>query len=124
MEQYQKEAKEKWGETQAYQTCEDKTAHYTQAQWAQIHREMDEIMFTFARYCKEGISPESLPVREQVSRWQQFMTKYYYDCTPEILRALGRMYGADPRFRENIDKYGPGTAAFLSEAIENFCQST
>ena len=46
----------------------------------------------------------------------------YYHCTDEILAGLGQMYVADERFRNNIDKHGAGTAAFIREAIDNFCR--
>ena len=120
MDQYQEEAKKRWGDTDAYQTYEDKTAHYTQAQWADIQGKMDAIMTTFARYSQEGLAPESLPVQTLVSKWQQFLNQYYYDCNHEMLGALGRMYCADPAFRENINRYGPGTAELLSAGIEIF----
>ncbi len=122
LENYQEEVQAKWGSTQAYQESEDKTAHYTKEQWAQIHQEMDAIMVKFARYNQDGLAPESLPVQELVAKWQQFMTKYYYDCTLEILSALGRMYAADERFRNNINRYGVGTADFLSAAIKCYCK--
>jgi hypothetical protein len=32
------------------------------------------------------------------------------------------MYVADERFRENIDRHGEGTAAFLSAAIAAYCK--
>jgi hypothetical protein len=32
------------------------------------------------------------------------------------------MYVADERFKENIDKYGEGTAEFASEAISSYCR--
>ena len=35
---------------------------------------------------------------------------------------LGKMYVADERFKNNIDKYGDGTAKFASDAIEVFCK--
>lgn len=122
MDKYQEEAKGKWGETKAYQESEDKTAHYTKEQWARIHAEMDAIMMTFAQYSREGLAPESLPVQTAVSKWQQFLTKYYYDCTKEIFSALGRMYAADERFRDNINRYGVGTAEILSAGIAFYCK--
>lgn len=122
MNQYKDEAKNKWGDTKAYQECEDKTAGYTKEQWAEIQGKMDAIMNTFAQYSRDGLSPDSLPVQTAVARWQQFLTQYYYDCTKEILGALGRMYDADPRFRENIDRYGTGTASLLSKAICKYCE--
>jgi hypothetical protein len=35
---------------------------------------------------------------------------------------LGQMYIADERFKNNIDKHASGTAAFICEAIEVYCQ--
>lgn len=122
MNRYQDEAKEKWGSTQAYQESEDRTTHYTKEQWVQINKEMDAVMMLFAQYSRDGLAPESIPVQEAVSKWQQFLTQYYYDCNREILSALGRMYAADERFRENINRYGAGTAELLSAGIAVFCR--
>ena len=44
----------------------------------------------------------------------------YYACTDEILVGLGKMYVADERFKNNIDKYGEGTAEFATEAIATY----
>lgn len=35
----------------------------------------------------------------------------------QILAGLGQMYVADDRFRNNIDRHGEGTAAFICGAI-------
>ena len=35
-----------------------------------------------------------------------------------FLAGLGKMYVADERFKNNIDKYGEGTAEFAAGAIE------
>lgn len=48
--------------------------------------------------------------RSQISRW-------FYDCSYQIHRGLGEMYVSDPRFTQNIDRYAPGLAAYLREAI-------
>ena len=54
---------------------------------------------------------------------QNHITENYYTCTNEILAGLGKMYVADERFKNNIDKHGDGTAAFVSEAIEILLKS-
>jgi len=45
------------------------------------------------------------------------ITKWFYDCTPEIHAGLGSMYVTDSRFKDNIDKAGDGLAQYLSDAI-------
>lgn len=114
-EKYQAEAKERWGETKAYAESEDKTAHYTAADWQIIQGEMDGIMARFAAHAQDN--PADPDIQDLVKQWQEFLTKYYYQATNEILASLGQMYISDDRFTANIDKYGPGTAALLSQAI-------
>jgi hypothetical protein len=47
-----------------------------------------------------------------------------YNCTPQILSGLGKMYTADGRFAENIDKAGgAGCADFAGKAIEVYCRN-
>ena len=50
-------------------------------------------------------------------RHRAHISKWFYDCSPEIHRGLGQMYVADPRFTRNIDKAGPGLAQYMSAAI-------
>lgn len=65
---------------------------------------------------------DSEEVIELVKRWQDHITKYYYDCSKQILSGLGLMYVNDERFKNNIDKNGEGTAEFMSKAIGNYCR--
>ena len=61
--------------------------------------------------------PAGAEARALVERWRAHITRHYYDCTPEILKGLGQMYTADERFTAYMDRFGDGTAAFLSAAI-------
>ena len=56
-------------------------------------------------------------VQELVAKWQDNITRHYYDCTKEILAGLGLMYVHDERFKENIDNHAEGLAQFMSDAI-------
>ena len=82
-------------------------------------------MAIFAEFaaCKEsGSSADSAEAQALVTKLQEHITANYYTCTDEILAGLGKMYVADERFKKNIDKYGVGTAEFISEAIAVFFQ--
>ena len=115
-EKYAAEAKERWGSTPAFAQSQKKAQGYTDAQWQSIQQEMDEIFSGFHRHMQQ--SPDAPEVQALVGRWQDHLSRYYYDCTPEILAGLGQMYTEDERFLQNIDsRYGAGTAAFLSAAI-------
>ncbi len=65
----------------------------------------------------EGAEAQAL-----VKRWQEHITRYHYHCTDGILACLGQMYVNGPRFQENLERYGPGTARKMSEAIAAYCK--
>ena len=117
-EQYAQEAAERWGNTEAFLESREKHAKYTPEQEAQINAEMEEIFTAFGQ-CADPAGGEAQAL---VKRWQAHITKYHYNCTDGILACLGQSYVSDPRFRENLDKYGPGTAQKMSDAIAAYCK--
>ena len=115
---YESETRARWGNTDAYHEHEQKTKNYTKEKWAEAN---DGLMAIFAEFatCKEcGASADSAEAQTLVAKLQAHITANYYTCTDEILAGLGKMYVADERFKNNIDKYGEGTSEFASEAIE------
>ena len=117
MKSHSTEARERWGNTDAYREHEEKTKSYTKEKWAEAN---DGLMAIFAEFaaCKErGISADSAEAQALVAKLQTHIAANYYTCTNEILAGLGNMYVADERFKKNIDKYGEGTAEFASKAI-------
>ena len=115
---YAKEAKEKWGKTDAYKEYESKTAGKDMAATGDalmdIFREFGEI---------RHISPASGEAQALVAKLQAFITEHYYTCTKEILFGLGQMYAAPGEMNENIDKAcGEGTGVFARDAITIYCK--
>ena len=120
MSGYEKEAKEKWGQTQAFKEYEEK--HYSGQQQKELATQMDHIMASFAACMQKGNTPDSTEVQGLVKTLQGHITQSYYNCTDQILYGLGQMYVADDRFKANIDKHAPGTAQFICQAITIYCQ--
>ena len=112
------EAAERWGNTEAFLESREKHKHYTPDQEAAIQAEMEEIFRAFGA-CGD---PEGAEAQALVRRWQAHITQHHYHCTDGILACLGEMYANDPRFQENLDQYGPGTAQRMSAAIAKFVQ--
>ena len=117
MNQYETEARERYGNTVAYIEHEQKTKNYTKEKWAEANDGLMAIFAEFAAYKDSGTSADSNEARALVAKLQAHITANYYTCTDEILEGLGNMYVADERFKKNIDKYGDGTAKFVSNAI-------
>ena len=122
MKSYENEARERWGNTAAYREHEQKTKNYTKEDWAGANDGLMAIFAEFAMCKNNGASADSTEVQELVAKLQTHITDNYYTCTDEILVCLGKMYVADERFKNNIDKYGEGTANFVAEAISVFCR--
>ncbi len=114
--QYAQEAAERWGNTEAFLESREKHKDYTPEKEAQIQAEMEEIFAAFGA-CGD---PEGEEAQALVKRWQEHITKYHYNCTDGILACLGQMYAADPRFQENLERYGSGAAQKMSAAIARF----
>lgn len=121
-EQYAKEAKEKWGATDAYKESTEKTSGYSKEKWNEISRGMNALMAEFASCRKNGFAPDSTEAQTLVKKWQDCISANFYSCTKEILAGLGEMYVADERFKANIDSHGDGTADFMREAIAAYCR--
>ena len=118
---YEAEARSRWGNTDAYREHEKKTKNYTKEKWTEAN---DGLMAVFAEFsvCKNsGLRADSDEARALAAKLQAHITSNYYNCTDEILAGLGRMYVCDERFKKNIDKCGEGTAEFASEAIAIYC---
>ena len=118
---YETEAKRRWGETDAYKEQAEKTANYTKDKWQNVNDGLMTILAKFAECMKDGYTADSVKAQTLVKELQKYITENYYTCTDEILAGLGQMYVADERFKENIDKQTPGTAAFASAAIAHYC---
>ena len=122
MKSYETEARERWGNTDAYREHEQKTKNYTKEKWVKANDGLMTIFAEFATCKNSGASIESAEAQALVAKLQAHITANYYTCTDEILAGLGKMYVADERFKKNIDKYGVGTAEFASEAIASYCE--
>ena len=120
MKDYETEARERWGNTDAYREHEKKTKNYTKEKWAEINDRLMSIFAEFAECKNNGYSVNLPKVQSLVGKLQDYITQNYYACTNEILAGLGEMYVADERFKKNIDKYGEGTAEFATEAIATY----
>ena len=119
---YEVEARERYGSTAAYREHEQKTKNYTKEKWTEANDGLTAIFAEFATCKDSGASDDSVEAQALVAKLQAHITENYYTCTYEIFAGLSKMYVADERFKKNIDKYGEGTAEFASEAIEVYCR--
>ncbi len=115
MEEYKQEAKERWGNTDAYKESMRKTATYSKEDWTRIAAaETDRRERIAALMDKDPGDPAVQAIMEEFFK---SICEHYYSCTPEIFKNLGEMYVADPRFAKNYETIKPGMADFMRQAM-------
>lgn len=115
--QYEAEAEQRWGQSDAFKESKKRTARYTQEDWRRLAAEQASIYadaFKSVQAGKSAADPELMDVAE---RHRQSIERWFYPCSYEMHRALAAMYEQDPRFAENIDKHGAGLTPLLVAAI-------
>lgn len=121
LDEYAKEAKEKWKDTAAYNEYSEKSKRRSKEAENAINCGLMSIFEEFGKI--KNTEPDSIQAQEMVKRLQSYITENYYQCTPKILSSLGAMYSAGGDFTENIDAVGgEGTAVFATKAISVFCK--
>lgn len=121
-ENYKNEAKERWGNTDAYKEYSQKSKGYSEEKFNALGEGMEKVLEEFAICMNSGATFDSEEAQKLVKKLQNYITENFYTCTNEILASLGQMYVADERFKNNIDKHSVGTTEFVSKAIEEFCK--
>lgn len=116
---YEQEVKEKYGGSKAYEESMKKTSSYKEEDWKRIQEKSEELYRRLIAAMSKGPADEE--VQEIIGGFRQHITDNFYECTPEIFRGLGDLYVNDPRFTKNIDKYQPGLAEFMREAMHMYC---
>jgi DNA-binding transcriptional MerR regulator len=64
--------------------------------------------------------PGSEKVQALVEEWKKHID-FFYDCTPEILLALGQNYKNDSRFHDFYARIDPGLPQYFYDAIKIYC---
>jgi len=116
-DEYTQETSRRWSDTAEFTDSMPRTASYTSEDWQAMRADEDEIYARFLALIGDNVRPDSSAATELVEVHRNHISKWFYECSPEIHASLGSMYVADERFRSNIDKAGEGLAAYMSAAI-------
>jgi DNA-binding transcriptional MerR regulator len=116
-DEYQQEAQERWGETDAWKQSQSRTKHYTKADWAQVKAEADAINAAFVAAQSSGEPATRGPAMDAAEQHRLHIHDRFYDLDHTFHRALADMYVADPRFTKTYEDLAPGLAAYVHDAI-------
>ncbi|MBF6328596.1 MerR family transcriptional regulator [Nocardia transvalensis] len=122
--QYKDEVIERWGR-EAYESGDRWWRSLSEEEKQQFGQTALDIAADYGRAFNEGLSPDSDEV--------QAITRRHYDWivvgwqgrrpTAEAFTGLGEMYVADPRYGQNYDKYGTGTAELVRDAMRVYAET-
>jgi MerR family transcriptional regulator, thiopeptide resistance regulator len=115
-EDYAEEAKQRWGETEAYKESQRRVSSYTKEDWQQLKAEEHEVRERLAAAFTGGLPPDSEEAMAAAEAHRQHISRWFYDCTYVVHRGLTDMYVSDERFRSHYDTQTPGLASFIREA--------
>ena len=115
--EYEDEARERWGHTDAYRESTRRARSYGDAEWSEIRAESETIVNELTRLMRAGEPPEGPAARAVAERHREHISRWFYPCSPQMHRGLGEMYIADERFARTYERQAEGLAAYFHDAI-------
>jgi MerR family transcriptional regulator, thiopeptide resistance regulator len=115
--EHENEARERWGDSDAYKESARRAARYTKQDWQRLKDESEEINAAVVELMDAGAPADDPRVMDAVERARLQIDTWFYPCSREMHAGLGRMYIADPRFTATYEKIRPGLAQCMCDAI-------
>lgn len=119
---YQDEARERWGESDAWAQSAARTRGWDAAQWQEIKDETDATEAALADAMRRGVAAGSEEANALAERHRDSIDRHY-DCSRSMQVVLARMYTEDPRFAAHYDERAAGLAAWVRRVIEENARS-
>ncbi len=118
VKQYQAEVKQRWGNTDAYTQSMARVSKMTKQEMEKLKANGKALTQRLADAMDKvpGHPDVQILIAEHYNGIQLF-----YECPPTMYRTLGQMYVDDPRFTAYYDKFRPGLAVFVRDAITHYC---
>ncbi len=117
LNEYEQEAQDRWGDTDAYRQSTARTAKYTKDDFAaaKVDQEAATEMFVVAYGNSYAVTSEQ--AQAAVVAHRAAISKWFYECSVEMQKNLAVMYIEDPRFKAYYDGRVRGLAQYVHDAI-------
>jgi DNA-binding transcriptional MerR regulator len=117
-EEYEQEAEQRWGDTDAWAQSQARTRAYTKDDWVRVKAEGEDVEARMAAALRAGVAPDSPQAMDLAEEARQQISRNFYDCSPEMHAGIGRMYVEDERFTAHYERRAPGLAQWVSTAVQ------
>jgi DNA-binding transcriptional MerR regulator len=115
---YEDEARERWGESDAYRESVRRTKGYKERDWARMKEEANAILEKLATRMREGAAGHDAEVVELAEQHRLHIDRWFYPCSRKMHEGLAGLYVSDDRFKASLERHGEGLAQFLADAIQ------
>jgi DNA-binding transcriptional MerR regulator len=115
---YTAEAKERWGHTDAWKQSQERYGKLSDAEKQKIGQAGHDLVKEIASHMPDGAKSEV--VQKLIGQHYEAL-RTFYDPNTQMYRGLAEMYVGDPRFAAFYEKFTPGLAQFMCDAMVEFC---
>ncbi len=115
--QYEAEAEQRWGHTDAYKESKRRAARYTRNDWETIKAEAMAPFAALGALMAAGKPADGVEAMDAAEAHRQHIERWFYTCPRSMHAGLGQLYIDDPRFTANIDKFGAGLSMYAAQAF-------
>lgn len=116
MDKYTEEARQKWGNTEAFKQSQERVKKMGKEGLKKVMEEGKKLTLELADALKAGEDPKSDKVQKLIARHYDGL-RAFYEPNFEMYRGLAEMYVADPRFKANYEKVAVGLAEYLRDGM-------
>jgi DNA-binding transcriptional MerR regulator len=120
MDAFSTEAKERWGNTEAYKQSTERVKKMSKEDLKELARKGEEWTKNLSTHMDED--PKSEGVQKMIAEHYNGL-RTFYEPSLELYRGLANMYVDDPRFTHYYDKHRPGLAKFMKEAMLYYAEA-
>ena len=117
MNEYENEVRARWGDTLAYKQSSEKTSKYSTEDLANAKADQESATEAFLLCFGNGKAINSEETQKAVHAHRDAISKWFYNCTPEMQKNLALMYVSDERFKKYYDDRAKGLAQYVYDAI-------
>lgn len=114
---YEDEAKQRWGNTEAYKISAQRTKSYSEADWRRFKDEQAAIYADALAAMKDGVRSDEPRAMDVAERHRLSIDRWFYPCSAQLHCGLADLWEADHRYADNIDKHGAGLTQYLAAAV-------
>lgn len=110
-------AAQKWGDSKEFVQRQQRTARYSQQDWAKLREELAAINRALAEAMLSGTPPTSPLAMDLAERHREHTARWFHDCDHATHRELAVHYRNNERSGQNYDAMVPGLSQYVHDAI-------